>query len=153
MQNIEGLYTALASLIKDREASGKLAIDVKALIEDVKSEVDVHSASLDWYVKTALSSAAECALWRSGYRSVKKGEGLFVNADHCTNKAYLARLFNNAKLSEMQKKQVAAFLAKKIKTLGFNGQLSLDLETGLITEDVTEEQLLEMLRKDAESIA
>lgn len=150
MRNIEGLYTALTALIKQEEAKGKLAIDVKALIEDVQDEVDVHSASLDWYIKVALSAAAENTLYQNGYRSVVKGNGLFVNADNCTNEVYLKRLFNNAKLTELQKKQIADYLAKRIKTLGYGGQLSMDFETMTISEDITEEKIIAMLRRDAE---
>ena len=149
MKNIEGLYTALNAIIKSKEEEERLAIDVQTLVEEVKEEVDVHSASLDWYIQFALKSAAEVALWQNGYRSVVKGNGLFINADHCTNKAYISRLFNNAKLSELQKKRITDYLTKKITELGFNGQLSFDFETGTIVEDITTAELLEMLMKDA----
>ena len=149
MQNITGLYTALNALIRQEEDEKKIAIDKSSLVEKVQNEVDVHSASLDWFINMALSAAAEVALYQNGYRSVVKGKGLFVNPEHSENPAYWSRLFNNAKLTELQKKQVVEMLAKGMKNKGIEGQLSIDFSTGMIVEDVTESQLIEMLRQDA----
>lgn len=149
MQNIEGLYTALNALIKQKEEEGRLAVSADDLIEEVKEEVDVYSASLDWYIKFALRAAAQISLWQSGYRSVIKGNGMFVNLQNCTKPEYLSRLFNNAKLSERQKQQVVNMIKRRISELGMPGQMSMDFETGMITEDITEEQLMAMLIEDA----
>ena len=149
MQNIEGLYTALNALIKQKEEEGRLAVSADDLIEEVKEEVDVYSASLDWYIKFALRAAVQISLWQSGYRSVIKGNGMFVNLQNCTKPEYLSRLFNNAKLSERQKQQVVNMIKRRISELGMPGQMSMDFETGMITEDITEEQLMEMLIEDA----
>lgn len=149
MQNIEGLYTALNALIKQKEEEGRLAVSADDLIEEVKEEVDVYSASLDWYIKFALRAAVQISLWQSGYRSVIKGNGMFVNLQNCTKPEYLSRLFNNARLSERQKQQVVNMIKRRISELGMPGQMSMDFETGMITEDITEEQLMAMLIEDA----
>ncbi len=149
MANIEGLYTALNAIIKTKEAENRLAIDVQTLINEVKDEVDIYSAPLDWYVQNVLRAAAEVALWQSGYKSVVKGYGIFVNAANCKNPVYAKRLFNNAKLAELQKQKVVDFLMKNYQPMGIPGQLTMDMDTGTVIEDVSLEQLMEMLTKDA----
>lgn len=149
MQNIEGLYSNLAALINQREEEGRLAISAEDLIKHIKEEVDVYSASIDWYVKTILRQAVEISLWQKGYRSVIKGNGMFVNVQNCTKPEYLARLFNNAKLTERQKQQIVNMIKRKISEVGMPGQMSMDFDTGTIIEDITEEQLMAMLIEDA----
>ena len=149
MQNIEGLYSALSALIRQKEEEERLAISVDDLIAEVKEEVDVYSASLDWYIKFALRAAVEVTLYQLGYRSVIRGNGMFVNIQNCTKREYLARLFNNAKLSERQKEQVVNMIKNKVNSLGLPGQMSMDFDTGMIVEDITEEQLMAMLIEDA----
>lgn len=152
MRNIEGLYSAINSIISQHEDENRLALKADNLIEEVKEEVDVYSASIDWFIRFALRAAVEVGLYQKGYRSVVKGNGIFVNPNNCNNPAYLARLFNNATLSERQKQQVVEMLKKTIKQQECSGQLSFDWVTNTIIEDVTEEQLLAMLEKDATDI-
>ena len=152
MQKIEGLYTAITSIIKEREDENRLAMDVDDIVEAVKEEVDVYSASLDWYIRFALRAAVEVGLYSNGYRSVVKGEGMFVKPSNCDNPAYLARLFNNARLSEEQKKRVVAMMKKAITDAGVEGQLIFDFEEETIVEEITEKQLLKMLEMDAKAV-
>lgn len=152
MRNIEGLYSAIRALINEKEEKDRLVIDANNLIRDVKKEVDVYSASLDWYINFALRAAVETGLNQAGYRSAIKGEGFFVS-EKCSKPEYCARLFNNAKLSEAQKAKVVSMLKKNIDRNIIPGQLTIDFSTGMIIEDVTEKQLLEILRKDAEEDA
>lgn len=149
LRSIEGLYTAISAIINQRESDMRLAADVDDIIKDVKNEVDVYSASLEWYIRFALRAAVEVVLYQKGYRSVVKGEGIFVNLENCKKQEYLARMFNNAKISEAQKAKAVAIITKAIKNSGVEGQLAFDFETGQIVEDFTEEQLLEMLKADA----
>lgn len=149
MKNIEGLYTAITAIINQREEDNCLAIDTDSVISEVREEIDVYSASLDWYIRNTLRDAVQVSLYQKGYRSVVKGEGIFVNLKNCEKPEYLSRLFNNAKLSEAQKTKVVGIIKKTIKEQGCEGQLTFDLEDGTIIEDVTEQQLIEMLRKDA----
>lgn len=148
MRKIEGLYTAISAIINRREDEKRLAADVDDIIKELKQEVDVYSASFEWYVQFALRAAVEVGLYQKGYRSVVKGEGIFVNLDNCSNPIYLARMFNNANLSVKQKEKALAILQKAIKTSGVEGQLTFDTD-GTIIEEITEKQLIEMLRADA----
>jgi hypothetical protein len=149
MKNIEGLYTAIGNILEEKQDENRLAIDVGTIMEEVKEQVDVYSASMDWYVRFALRAAIEVSLYQRGYRSVVKGEGLFVNPADCEKPEYMARLFNNAELTRRQKETVVGMIKKAIKTSNMDGQLAFDFETGLIKEDITEQKLIEMLKADA----
>lgn len=149
LKGVEGLYTAISAIVSQREEEARLAVDVEDIIEDVKNEVDVYSASLQWYIQFALKAAVEVGLYKKGYRSVVKGEGIFVNLANCNKPEYLARLFNNAKLSEVQKQKVVAILSKTIKDCGIENQLTYDFENMTIVEEISEQQLIEMLKADA----
>ena len=149
MANIEGLYTALNVIIRTKEDENRLAIDVQTLINEVKNEVDIYSAPFEWYVQAALRAAAEVALWRNGYRSVVKGNGLFVNVSHCDNPEYMKRLYNNEILTEKQKQKIKTFLLERVKQTNIPGQLIMDFDSGTIIEDVSTQQLIEMLTRDA----
>ncbi len=145
---IEGLYTAITAVINEREDTHRV-MDVKELIKMVKAEVNVYSAPVDWFINQALMAAIESSLGKMGYRSVVHGEGLFVNLDKCKNKHYLARMLNEAKLAEIQKEQALNMITKQIKNSGVEGQMSIDFSTLTCVEDLTDEQLIEMLRADA----
>lgn len=147
-QGIAGVYSALTALIKQKEDEERLAISADQLVEEVQKEIDVYSVPIGWYVKFALKQAAEVALNQSGYRSVVKGNGLFVNPNDCDKKEYLKKLFNNAKLTERQKQQVVEMLKKRIAEVDIPGQYSFDMN-GNIAEDITTSQLIDMLKIDA----
>lgn len=154
LKGVEGLYTAIGAIINQKEDESRLAVDVNNVIENVKNEVNVYSAQLEWYIQFALMAAVEVVLYQKGYRSVVKGEGVFVNLQNCRKPEYLARMFNNAKLSEAQKQKVVARITKAIQEATMEGQLSFDFsgEGGTIVEEVTEQRLIEMLRADADAV-
>lgn len=154
LKGVEGLYTAIGAIINQKEDESRLAVDVNNIIDDVKNEVNVYSAQLEWYIQFALRAAVEVVLYQKGYRSVVKGEGVFVNLQNCKKPEYLARMFNNAKLSEAQKQKVVARITKAIQEASIEGQLSFDFsgENGTIVEEITEQRLIEMLRADADAV-
>lgn len=152
MLGIEGLYTAIGAIIHQLEDNGCLAIDAKDIVSALKGEVDIYSVPRERFVNFALEAASRCGLYQNGYRSVVRGEGLFVNLNACNKKEYLARLFNNAKLSESAKTQAVNLIMKQIKTQ-IPGQLTFDFDTGDCIEEVSEEELIAMLKADAHSIA
>jgi len=151
MKSIEGLYSALNAIIGEFEEEGHAVLDSELLIEKVKDEVDVYSATLDWYIHFALRAAASVALYTNGYKSVVHGEGLFVNLDKISRPEYAAKLFNNSVLSQKQKKVAHDALLKGIKQSGCDNQLTWDFETGLAVEEMSAKQLIELLREDAHS--
>lgn len=150
MAKIEGLYTALNSLILKAEDENRMVIDVHSLVEEVKAVINTYSVSVEDAVNTILEGAAQVALQQNGYKSVAWGKGLFVNPDIIKNPAYFARLFNNAAMSEAQKRHAKEMILDSIRRSGCEGQMSLDLDNpGRYYEDITEDQLVEMLRADA----
>lgn len=149
MNSIEGLYSEINAIIRSKEEDERLAISVDQMVRELMSStnIDVHSASMDWYIETALKSAISTVLNQNGYRSVIKGDGLFVNPDICLKKEYMARLINNVKWEERQKAKIEELLTQKAEK-GIPGQLQFD-EEGNIIEEISLEDLLEMLQKDA----
>ena len=148
MQGFKNLYQELNCIITEKELGDHATIKVEDVVNEVKKRVNVRTASRKWLEYRALMASAENVLWRRGYRSVIKGKGWFVNASNCNKPAYLKRLFNNAKLSEAQKSAVVNYIKKCIKVSGCEGQLSFDMN-GYISEDLTEEQLIDLLEKEA----
>lgn len=151
MKNVEGLRTAIVAAINKREKEQRLALDVDDIIDQVKTDVNVDDVPIGWLMDFALKAATEVTLYQEGYRSVVKGEGLFVNPDNCEKPEYYGRLFNNAKLAEVQKKKIVDMLVKRIKDANIEGQLRFDLSSGTVVEDMTEQQLIEMLKEDAKT--
>lgn len=149
MQKIEGLYSNLTTLIHRKEEEGRIAISVDDLENEIRRLVDIDEMHLDWLIHFALRAAAEVTLYQHGYRSVIKGNGMFVSLQNCEKKEYLDRLFNNAKLTATQKQQVVRMIKNRIDTLGIPGQLQIDAATGTIVETISEEKLMAMLIRDA----
>ncbi len=152
MKNVYGLQTAIKAVINERESENRLAVDVDDIMKATKEEVDISQVPVGWLTDFALRAAAEVALYQKGYKSVVKGEGIFVNVENCEKPEYLKRLFNNAKLSESQKVNAVNIIKKRIKETNIEGQLTIDFSNGEIVENVSEEQLLDMLKDDAEAV-
>lgn len=148
-KGIEGLFTSINALIKERELNNHVSMSVKEISEAVKKEVDIFSAETGWYIDQSIKAAVVTALSQNGYRSVIKGEGYFVNPHIADNPEYLKRLFNNAALDKSQKEQIVQMLHGRMQETGIEGQLSFDF-TGRIHEDITEQKLLELLKQDSE---
>lgn len=149
MQNIEGLYSSISAFVKESEDENRMVISVDEVVKRVKNEVDIYSATLDYYIDSTINHAVATILNQAGYRSVVKGNGLYVNLDSCENPDVLARLYNNASFSEQQKKQVVEMIKKRIKEVEVSGQFEMDFETGNIIECISEEQLIAILEADA----
>lgn len=152
MQNIEGLFSSINAFIRESESEDRIAVSVDEVIKRVKSEVDIHSATLDYYIDSTIKHAVATALSQAGYRSLVIGEGLYVNLDACENPDAIAKLYNNAKLLETQKAQVVEMIRKRAREVGVSGQYEMDFESGTIIESVTEEQLLELLKQDVKVV-
>ena len=152
MKNLEGIYTLVGAMITDEENKNKLAIDSGKIINAIVNDPQKWwGGDLEWYVKTTLRAVVDSSLAARGYKSVVRGEGLFVNPEKVSNEAYIRRLANNVKKDGFKADEKFQYLLDVLNRCrnGVPGQLSLDLETGLIIEDITEEEILDMLRADA----
>lgn len=146
---IKGLYTDIKAEINKLRDEGKLVIDVNKIIDTVKKRGDVYGASFRDLLDTVLLLATEVTLFGMGYRSVVRGAKLFVNMEDCDNPDYLAHMLNNECLSEAQKEQAKNMIKKSIKEKGLDGQMQFDFIEGTVVESVSEQELIEMLRKEA----
>ena len=149
MERIEGLYTAITAIIKEKESEFRLAISTNDIVNRLKNEIDIETVPKEVLADYVLRFAAAVGLNDNGYRSVIRGNGLYIKLENCEKSEYLNRLYNNAFLSEKQKEQIVNLIKKQREIAGIAGQTSFDLDTGMIIEDVTEEQLLELLKRDA----
>lgn len=146
MGRIEGLFTNITKIIKEKESEYKLVISTDDMVDRLKDEVDLDSVPKSVLADYVLRFAVAVGLSDAGYRSVVKGEGLYINLENCNKKEYLDRLQNNAVEAEQQKLQVVRIIKGQREATGIAGQTSIDPETGLLVEDITEEQLIGMLR-------
>ena len=144
MEKIEGLFTAITTAIRERENDDKLVISVDDMVAQLKGDVDFDSVSKEVLADYVLRYAVAIGLNDNGYRSVVKGEGLYVNLEDCKNPDFIARLFNNAMIEEKAKEQVVNVIRKEIEASNVK-QFAFDID-GMIFEEMTAEQLLELLR-------
>lgn len=144
MERIEGLYTAISTAIRERENDDKLVISVDDMVAQLRGDVDFDSVPKEVLADYVLRFAVAVGLNDNGYRSVVKGEGLYVNLEDCKNPDFIARLFNNAMIEEKAKEQVVNVIRKEIEASNVK-QFAFDID-GMIFEEMTAEQLLELLR-------
>ena len=144
MERIEGLYTAISTAIRERENDDKLVISVDDMVAQLRGDVDFDSVPKEVLADYVLRYAVAIGLNDNGYRSVVKGEGLYVNLEDCKNPDFIARLFNNAMIEEKAKEQVVNVIRKEIEASNVK-QFAFDID-GMIFEEMTAEQLLELLR-------
>lgn len=144
MEKIEGLFTAITTAIRERENDDKLVISVDDMVAQLRGDVDFDSVPKEVLADYVLRYAVAIGLNDNGYRSVVKGEGLYVNLEDCKNPDFIARLFNNAMIEEKAKEQVVNVIRKEIEASNVK-QFAFDID-GMIFEEMTAEQLLELLR-------
>ena len=144
MEKIEGLFTAITTAIRERENDDKLVISVDDMVAQLRGDVDFDSVPKEVLADYVLRYAVAIGLNDNGYRSVVKGEGLYVNLEDCKNPDFIARLFNNAMIEEKAKEQVVNVIRKEIEASNVK-QFAFDID-GMIFEEMTAEQLIELLR-------
>lgn len=68
-------------------------------------------------------------------------------------KAYLKQLIKNAKNDMARLEKLVEKLNKQVDIAEIDGQMAFDADTMEIFEEMTEEELVEMLREEAEEYA
>lgn len=145
---MKGIYSELNTLIAAEEMTHKLAIDVERLTKMIQRVIDFDEIPIKELKDRYARAAASVALYQSGYKSVVRGEGLFVNVMNCKKRDYLARLYNNASLTKRQKDAALELISKTIKQNEIPGQLTF-MPDGTYEEETTIDELIQMLRDDA----
>jgi hypothetical protein len=147
---LKGIFTELNVLIASEETKHKLAIDVERLTRMIQRIIDFDEIPIEELKDRYARAAASVALYQNGYKSVVRGEGLFVNVENCKKKEYLAKLYNNARMTKRQKEAALELIAKTIKLNEIPGQLKF-MPDGTYEEEATIDELIQMLREDANS--
>ena len=62
MQNIEGLYSSISAFVKESEDENRMVISVDEVVKRVKNEVDIYSATLDYYIDSTINHAVATIL-------------------------------------------------------------------------------------------
>lgn len=151
----DGIYSKLSQRIKEISDQDILVINVRTLAEYIDiSEMD--PAEKDRRLKQAMASVA---LYQNGFRSVERGSGYFLDYKNCDNPIYLQKLCDNANVDAKTKSIVLRALEqlkqKNIDGLPEYAQFVFDFDddgNSQYIEEITRDQLIEMLRKDAEAI-
>ncbi|MBR3244087.1 MAG: hypothetical protein IKF90_15550 [Parasporobacterium sp.] len=151
----DGYYSKLSQRIKEISDQNILVISVKTLADYIDiSEMDPDEK--DRRLKQAMASVA---LYQNGFRSVERGSGYFLDYRNCDNPIYLQKLCENADIDAKTKgvvlKALEEIKQKNIDTLPEYAQFVFDFDddgNSSYIEEITKDQLIEMLKKDAEAV-
>lgn len=152
---MKGIYSELSALIAREEMSHKLVIDVERLTRLIQQAIDFDEIPIEELKDKYARAAASVALYQNGYKSVIRGEGLFVNVANCKNPAYFIWLYNNATMTLREKEIAQAVIMRSAEQLNSQlpGQRAMSFtEDGIFSgyeDEPSYEKVLQMLREDA----
>lgn len=146
----EGYYSQLNERVKQLKVNGDVVVD-REKIADTIDLSNMDREELEYKCKQAM---AQVILYQNGYRSVFRGQGVFVDYEAVRSKAVIHRLINNAQLSVEQK--IAAKLAlqeleSNIPEEEYIGSRFVCDEDGNLTvvEEMSRRELIDALREIA----
>lgn len=147
-------YKYCRRLIDNLEAKRKTVISVDKLVNEAVDNVDYEQMPKEELVRRCANAEAHCALYISGYRSVIRGMGYFVNANNIGKPEFVQSLLEGAKTSkdekaiiynELMKKSVEQFPEYSQQVMQWDDDDNVSIVEGLTKEDV-----IRMLEEDAE---
>lgn len=148
----DGYYSKLSQYIGQMQKEGNIVIDRNRLM-DLCDLSEMSREELEASYKGLIASSA---LNEYGYRSVVKGEGLYLDYQNADNPIFLQKLSENADIEARQKKFIADSLreTKKrlIDTLPNYAQLAFNFDENYdspIFEEISSDKLIEMLERMA----
>lgn len=156
MRDEKSLYGIIGLLIDSEEDRRKIAIKADKLADDAMEIYDFSSYTKEDLEKRYVKALTAVELYQRGYKSVVRGRGYYVNLENCNNPQYFAKFISNGEESKAQKEQaLKAIQNMAVKNLPNYNQLALNLDDEKIDlnnllEEISLDQLLEMLEKDAE---
>lgn len=153
MEKIEDLYTTITAIVNEYEGEGKLVFKTNEFVERLKSEFDWDSVPKEVLTDYLCRYATAAGLNANGYKSVVRGNGLYVNLNRCRNINFAKRMHNNAQHDLKSKEGVVIDIDKIIRELeksqnNIPGQSAFDEtynETGMIFEELTTDEIIEIL--------
>ncbi len=152
-----GIYKTCRQIIANHIDSGKKVIDRDELIREALILADFSEMEESEQHEMILGFALTTMLNSLGYYSVVRRKGYYANANEC-KRAYLKAIVNNAsvdaKTDAARYETLLGILNKRFPaTAEIPGQMEMDFESNEIVEQMTEEDLLQMLMDEASSKA
>ena len=143
-----GLYKTCNMIIARHLKSGKNVIDINKCLKEAMAVADFSGMDEEELQATVLKLMLTSALNSSNFYSVIRRKGYYANVDNC-NKAYLKAIINNAQTDVKRFETLLEKLNKRIEVAEIDGQMEFDFDTNEIIEQLTQEQLLQMLEEEA----
>lgn len=141
------------NLIASRKVkSGATVININDLMREAMALADFSGMTEEEMQRTILRLTLTSILNAHRYYSVVRRKGLFANSENC-KKAYLKQLIENAKHDVRRLEKLLKRLNDNLDIAEIDGQMAFDADTMEIFEEMTEEELVEMLREEAEEYA
>ena len=137
------------NILANKERKEECILDANKMSQQILWVSDLSGLSRDELEMRFVSAYVRCLLYQSGYRSVYRGKGYFVN-EKTIRPELVARLFNNSKMTRDKAEQILANIKKHIKSNDtLDGQLEMDFSNGTIIEAMSRDDLLKLLEKEA----
>lgn len=143
------VYRKCRAIIAKRISLNAKVISMDKCMNEAMTTIDFTEMEEDEWKRIALKSMLTSACNSNNYYSVKRRKGFFANIDVC-RKAYIRAIIDNADKDINRIKKLLDKLSKRLDTAEIDGQMEFDFDTGEISEQITEEQILEMLEAEAE---
>lgn len=146
------IYKTCKLIVSRYINSGATVVDVEKCMAEARATVDFSGMTEEEMQRTILRLTLTSILNAHRYYSVVRRKGLFANSENC-KKAYLKQLIKNAKNDMARLEKLVEKLNKQVDIAEIDGQMAFDADTMEIFEEMTEEELVEMLREEAEEYA
>ena len=144
MGRFNGIYTQINTIIKEKESEYKLVISTDEIVERLVNVDFLATASREDLEDCVLRLAIAVALNDAGYRSVVRGEGLYINPVRWKEPKCGEQLLENAKMDVRNKEQMLQYVEKVVELPEY-AQGAFD-ENAELYDEITKQQLIEMLR-------
>lgn len=146
------IYKTCKLIVSRYINSGATVVDVEKCMAEARATVDFSDMTIEEMQETILRLVLTTILNANKFYSVVRRKGLFANSENC-KKAYLKQLIKNAKNDMARLEKLVEKLNKQVDIAEIDGQMAFDADTMEIFEEMTEEELVEMLREEAEEYA
>lgn len=143
-----GIYKTCRLVVARYINSGKNVINIDDCLQEVLAKADFSEMTEDEKDEMISKFALTNVLNSNNFYSVVRRKGFFANIDDC-KKAYLEAIINNAKDDVKRYETLLEKLNKRLDVAEIPGQLEIDFDTYEVVEQLTQEQLLQMLKEEA----
>lgn len=146
------IYKTCRLIISKYINKGATVVDVEKCMAEARATVDFSDMTIEEMQETILRLTLTTILNANKFYSVVRRKGLFANSENC-KKAYLKQLIENAKSDVKRIETLIEKLNKQVNIAEIDGQMAFDADTMEIFEEMTKEELVQMLREEAEEYA